>query len=153
MPTLEEFVTNKETYPDTLKITLADGVESTLGEIRSGFMKEKDYRKKTMELSEVRRQHERELQDFEAARLDAEAKLAALAQQLVTARPGATQDDITEELESSPIAKKLYAKINELEGKVKEREVAENEMKTALGNWQQAQIVDQHRKVLASIKQ
>src|SRR5437899_2075242 len=95
MPSLTEILDDKKGFPDDRKITLADGVETTLGELRGGYMKERDYRQKTQAVAEERRTLDQERQKFEQDKQEAEAKLSELLKQVVT--PNAPKPQQVEE--------------------------------------------------------
>ncbi len=152
MPTLEEYLADKAAYPDNTTVKLADGVETTLGSLRSGYMKDSDYRKKTTELADRRRSFDTERQEWEIARLDAEARLTELAKTLMTANPGMTRQEATEELETDPRAAKLNAKIAQLEGKLEQYDQAFARHEQRIRGAEETYVADQHRKVLAEIK-
>ena len=152
MPTLHEYLENRTAYPDSTTITLADGVETTLGDMRSGYMKDADYRKKTSDLADKRRAFDTERQEWEVARLDAEARLTELAKTLMTANPGMTRKDAEEELEDDPRAKKLNQKIAQLESKLGQYDdlIARHEQR--LRGAEETYVADQHRRVIADLK-
>lgn len=151
MPTLEEFLSNKDISDDT-KITLADGVEATFGELRRGHMKEQDYRRKTAELANSKRAFEQQTSEWEAARLDAEAKLTDLAKQLITQNPRATREEIDDEMEQDPRAKKLMSKIEQMETRIAESEKRNQQYEQRFKDQEQAYIADQHRRVLSYLQ-
>jgi hypothetical protein len=152
MPTLDEFISNRDNTDET-KITLADGVETTLGDLRKGFMKEQDYRSKTMDLANRRRTFEQQTSEWEAARLDAEAKLTDLAKQLITQNPRATQEQIDEQLETDPRAKKLNDKIAKMEERLVASEQRNQAYEQKFKAQEESYIADQHRRVLAFLQQ
>lgn len=153
MPTLDELLINRDTYPDTTKITLAEGVETTLGDLRKNTMLERDYRQKTGKLADERRKFETERSEWESARLEAEAKLTDLARQLVTRNPEASRDEIDDILERDPVARKLMSKIESLETKIGERDKSLDEARQRIKLAEENYIADQHRRVLAYLKQ
>lgn len=153
MPTLEDLIQNKETYPDSTKVTLAEGVETTLGELRKNMMLERDYRRKTAELAERRRAFEAEMAEWEAARVQAEAKLTELAKQLVARNPEASRDEVTEMLAHDPVARKLTEYIAGLANKISEIDRKLEDAHQRQRMYEEAYIADQHRRVLAFLKQ
>jgi len=152
LATLQEILGNKTQYADEVKITLADGVETTLGEVRKGYMMESDYRKKTSAVAEAKRSLDSERQQFEAARLDAEAKLEALAAKLIKRDPDTTQTDLERELQSNPVAKALSDQVKGLTEKISTLEKATGGLYEEVKQSRQSAMVDQHRRVLDGIK-
>jgi hypothetical protein len=153
MATLEDILNNKDSYPDTTKITLADGVETTLGDLRKNTMLERDYRQKTAALAAQRRNFEQKQAEWEAARLDAEAKLTELAKQLFAQNPMASRDEIDEMLERDPIARKLSERLQSLEAKLTEADQRVRAAEAKQQMYETAYIADQHRRVLSFLKQ
>lgn len=154
MPTLAEILDDRKGFPDDRKITLADGVETTLGELRSGFMKDADYRQKTSKVAREREELQQERQRFEMDRQEAEAQLAKLVEQAVTRGAPVSQQQAEWEafVERDPLAKRLMSEVTETRTKMSEfeRKFAEQEQK--LHMQQQALLVDQHRRALAALK-
>jgi hypothetical protein len=151
MPTLEEFLSNRDNT-DEVKITLADGVETTLGDLRKGYMKEQDYRRKTGDLANQRRAFEQQTSEWEAARLDAEAKLTELAKQLIGQNPRATQEQIEDLVDADPRAKKLQEKIDKLETRLSEAEKRDQVYAQRFKAQEEAYVADQHRRVLFELQ-
>lgn len=153
MPTLDDYLSNKQQYPDDQKISLADGVETTLGQLRGGFMKDSDYRKKTADVARERERFERDRSDWETARYDAEAKLTDLAKQLVSQRPEASRDEIEDALERDPVAKRLATQLEAVTKKLGALEQATVTNQNTAKMHEQAWLAEQHRRVLNQIKQ
>jgi len=111
MATLQEIMDDKDKYPDDTKILLAEGSEVPLGELRGGYMKDGDYRRKTTEVANHRRQLESERVQFEQARMEAENQLTELAKQAILTKGGepVARDELTDLLERDPVAKALTA--------------------------------------------
>lgn len=154
MPTLQEILDDRKGFPDDRKITLADGVETTLGELRGGYMKDADYRQKTAKVARDREELESARSKFEQDRAEAEAQLASLVEKAVTQGAPRSQqvDEWAAYLERDPVAKRLHAKIESMETKLAEQEKRATEYDERLKQQQQAMLVDQHRRALAAIK-
>lgn len=152
MPTLEEFISNRDNS-DEVKITLSDGVETTLGDLRKGYMKESDYRRKTSDLANQRRSFEQQTSEWEAARMDAEAKLTDLAKQLIGQNPRATQEQIDDQLEGDPRAKKLNDKISQMEQRIADSEKRNQMYEQRFKSQEETYVADQHRRVLYALQQ
>lgn len=152
MPTLQTYLSDRGTYPDTQKITLADGVETTLGELRGGHLMQADYTRKTTELSKYRQAFDQEKMEWDAARLEAEARLTELAKTLMAANPGMSRQDAEEEIESDPRNKRLMTKIEGLEAKLAEYDEKLPNIERGLRSAQEAFVADKHRQVLENIK-
>jgi len=152
LATLQELLENKTQYTDDVKINLADGVYTTLGEVRKGYMMESDYRKKTSAVSEARRELDRDRQQFEAARIDAEVKLESLAAKLLKREPDASQSDLERELQANPVAKALADQVKGLNEKLSKLEEATGGLYEEVKQSKQSAMVDQHRRVLAEIQ-
>lgn len=154
MPTFQEMLDDRKAFPDDNKITMADGVETTLGDIRSGYMKDADYRQKTSKLAREREDFTSAQQRFAQDRQEAEAQLAALVEKAVTQNaPRAQQvDEWQTYLERDPVAKRLASRLEALEAKLTESDKKSQEYERRLHEQQQALLVDQHRRALAAIK-
>jgi hypothetical protein len=153
MASLTELLDDKKTYPDEMKVTLASGVEATIGDLRSGYMKDADYRKKTSTVAEERRRLETERQEFLQAKTDAELQLQAMAEKIITRQPDKGQDEIDAELEDDPKAKKLMAKIAAAEAKAEEAVKRSAAIEEARTKEREAAMVHQHRQVLWMLKE
>jgi len=152
MATLAEILEDKKTYPDDQKITIS-GVETTLGDLRSGYMKDADYRKKTTAIAEARRDLDRRQADFEAARLDAEAKLEAMAAKIIRRDPDTTDTELQGRLEADPVAKRLMDMVTGLTSKIETLNKEVETTKTTLAQGKRQALVDQHRRVLSLLRQ
>ena len=152
MPTLEEYIKDTTSFPNDTSVKLADGVETTLGKLREGFMKDADYRSKTTKLANDKRSFDTERQEWEAARLEAEAKLNALAQQLLQKHPDATREEAEEMVETDPRIKRLTAKLDELNKKSEDYTTKLKELEDRNRLYEETYIADQHRRVLAHLK-
>lgn len=152
MPTFDDLIADKKTYPDDTKITMADGVEVTLGTLRGGFMKDADYRRKTADLSRQREEFTRERTEKEAALQEAEARLQELARQVVGANPHATRDEVADILAQDPVAQKLVSRIEQQETVLKTLAEAVVNMDNRLKQSAMQQYVTQHRKALEHLK-
>lgn len=153
MANLNDILGDKGKYADDIKITLADGVEATLGELRGGFRREADYTQKTQQVAREREVFSREKADFERAKSEAEAHLAQLAEKLVIKNPEAPADEIERHLQTDPVARKLVERIDGFGKKAEEAVARAQRAEDALKNQQQSYIADQHRRVLATLKQ
>lgn len=153
MPTFDELIADKKTYPDETKVTLADGVEVTLGQIRGGYMKDADYRRKTADLARQREEYERDRAERELALQDAEARLQELAKQLVGTYPEKTRDEIADIMSQDPVAQRLVSRIEQLEGAFQPLAEAILRLDAQLKNDAMASMVNQHRRALAYLKQ
>lgn len=153
MPNLNDILADKSKYADDRKITLEDGVETTLGELRGGFSRTEDYTRKTQQVAREREAFSREKAEFERAKSEAEAQLAALAEKVVTRQPEVQVDEIERHLQSDPVARKLVEKIDNIGKKANEAEQRAARAEAALQSQQQNYIADQHRRVLATLKQ
>lgn len=153
MPTFDELIADKKTYPDDTKITMADGVEVTLGHMRGGFMKDADYRRKTADLARHREEFDRDRTEREHALQDAETRLQELAKQVVGHNPTATRDDVADILAQDPVAQRLVNRIEQLEGAFKPLAEAIVSMDKRFKDDAMANMVTQHRRALAYLKQ
>jgi hypothetical protein len=129
-------------------------VESTLGDLRGGFMKDADYRQKTARVAREREELAAERTKFDADKQEAEAQLAALVEKAVTqnAPPNVQQRELDQFLERDPVARHLTSKLTALETKYAAMESATKNYEERLQRQQQALIVDQHRRALAALK-
>jgi hypothetical protein len=152
MPTLEEFINNKTSYPDDTKIALADGVETTLGQLRTGYMKDADYRRKTAEVAEQRRTLTEQQTTWEAARIEAENKLADVAKRLLSERPTASRDEMEDYLANDPVAQRLVSTIGTLEKRLESIEKTTTENAQRQQEMTRTYLADQHRRVLTALK-
>lgn len=152
MPTLNEILEDTKTYPNDRKITLADGVETTLGEVRSGYMKDSDYRKKTSEVANQRREFERERTEFLAAKQEAELQLEQLASRVLKQDPNQNKEELDATLNDDPVAQKLMGKINALEQKLGESYKYMQSAEQRLKQHEDVFVASQHRQVMEKIK-
>jgi hypothetical protein len=136
-----------------MKITLADGVESTLGDLRGGNSRTDDYTRKTQAVAREREAFSREKAEFERAKAEAEAQLASMAEKLVVQRPAAQVDEIEQHLQTDPVARKLVERIDSINKKVEEANARAAKAEETLQQQQRGYIADQHRRVLATLKQ
>jgi len=154
MPSLADILDDKKNFPDDRKITLADGIETTLGELRGGFMKEADYRQKTSKLAREREEFVGEKQRFEQDKTEAEAQLAKLVEQAVTR--GAPRDQQQAEwdafVERDPLAKRLMTELQGVNTKMSALEEKTKVYEQRIAEQQQALLRDQHLRVLAALK-
>jgi hypothetical protein len=152
MATFQELLSDKAKYTDDTKITLTDGAEVTLGDLRKGHMMESDYRKKTSDVSRARQDLEAEQQRFEAARIQAQTQLEELASQVLAKKPGSTESEVDAELEANPLARKLMGKVGELTGRLAKMEEATTQLYQGQQQFKQNMLVNEHRKVLEKLK-
>lgn len=153
MPTLEDFINDRKSYPDDMTIKLADGFEVPLKDLRSGFMKDADYRRKTSDLARDKENWTREQVAKEQALVDAEKKLETLAERVVTANPKASTDEVEDILEQNPVAKRLRGEITELRTVLKPLAEAVMDMDRRQKEQTMGFIAEQHRRVLHALKQ
>ena len=152
MASLTELLDNRTQYPDTTKITLADGVESTFGELRSGYMKDADYRKKTSEVAEQRRSLAAERQSFGEARAEAQAQLEALAEKVVKREPTIQRDELAEELAENPMAKRLMEKIDAADKRAAAAEARAVAIEDGIRKRDEASMVNAHRSMVRELR-
>lgn len=154
MPSLQDLIDDSKKYPNDLKITLHDGVETTLGDLRGGFMKDADYRQKTSRLAREREEFQSEQARFAQDKQEAEAQLAALVEKAVTAGAPRTQqvDEWQAYLERDPVARRLVGELESVKSKLGEFERRSAEYEQRIQQQQQALLVDQHRRALAALK-
>lgn len=157
MPTLQEIIDNKTQYPDTQEIVLTSGsgelVKVTLGDLRGGFMKDADYRKKTTEVANQRRDLDRQRQEWEKERADAEAKLQEIAAKLVKQPSVTTEDDLTEAIKADPVGKYLLEKLESVTKDMGELKESAKRLDDTTKLHAETYLADQHRRVLAHLKQ
>lgn len=152
MATLQELLSDRTKYPDDTKITLADGVETTIGEVRKGYLMESDYRKKTSQVAEAKRNLDYERQQFDAARADAEAKLQAMADRLVRQHPDQSQSELEASLAADPVAKALAEQVKALNVQVQQLKQATGTIAQNIDASRQNEMVSQHRRVLSELR-
>ena len=154
MPSLQDLLDDRKKYGDDLKVTLAEGAETTLGELRGGFMKEADYRQKTSRVAREREELSAAQAKFEQDRQEAEAQLAALVEKAVSPNANANQQqqELEAYLQRDPVARHLTQKLSAVEAKLADQEKKSVAYEERLRNQQQAMLVDQHRRALAAIK-
>lgn len=153
MPKLEDVIADKKTYPDETKITLAEGTEVTLGELRGGFMKDADYRQKTSTLARQREEFDQDYARRKAELADAEERLQELAKQVVQAKPEITRDEVAEVLERDPVARRLVGRIQQLEEALKPLASAVLGIDQRMKQGQLEYVAEQHRRALAWLKE
>jgi hypothetical protein len=116
-------------------------------------MMESDYRRKTTTLAESRKEFDRERQQFEAARLEAEQKLEEIAANVMKREPATTRDELAEALEANPVAKALAEQIKSLSSELSEIKKTTGAIGQEIVNSRQQAMVNEHRKALEKIKQ
>ena len=151
MATLADILNDKQ-RPDDQKIVI-EGAETTLGELRKTALFQADYTKKTMALADERRKLDSDRSEFEYARLEAEAKLTELAKQIVQQNPQATRDEVEDMMERDPLARRLMEKMEGVTANLKELQQKTAQQEELLKRQQMAYYEDQHRRVLAKLKQ
>lgn len=157
--TLDEILSNKEQFPDEQPIQLAEGVTVTLGQLRAGYLKDADYRRKTAALAEERRRFEAERAQHLAALQEAEVRLQQMATEVLQRATAANRAPLTpaqaeQALDDDPRVAALRQEIEAL----KQRAVAPLAQAVAqLGQYlhqqQLAAYAQQHRMMLAALKQ
>lgn len=151
--TWDEVLTDRTTYPDDMIMSLADGTEVPLSDLRAGYLKDADYRRKTSDLARQREEFEKTATDRAQALADAEARLRQMAEQLQTRQPNATKDEVQEQLESNPIAKRLFDKIAALEQAMPNIAKAMTVLDQRQKDSQIAYLAEQHRRVIHHLKE
>lgn len=158
MPRFDDIVANREQYPDETQITLPDGTPVTLGDIRAGYMKDADYRRKTSELAQQRR----ELEQFAALRAQelqaAEQRLVELAAQVVAGQrqpeaDAAAPSEEMEEEETDPRIKRLRDELGTIKQVLDPLAQAVIGMDQRMRQSALAYLAQQHRQVLQRLKQ
>lgn len=115
MPKLNEIIANKKDYPDEQTVNVG-GEDITLGELRQGYMKDADYRQKTTTLAREREEFHRDYAAKAAALDETKRQLQAMAQSVAAKAPSdASEDDIEEEINRNPVAKRLKNQLNQME--------------------------------------
>lgn len=158
MASMDDILNDKKTYPDDTKITLASGVETTIGDLRGGFMRDRDYRQKTMDLGRERDNFAKEKSEFETAKTTAEQELRALADRTVShlaqQRGGVqpTVDEVEEALQRDPIAKRLFEQNKKLEARVTELDERDKRHDAILQAQQKQYWTDRFQMELAALK-
>jgi hypothetical protein len=151
---LDDIINDTKTYPDETTIRLADGVETTLKDLRAGYLKDADYRRKTAdvarqrtELDQARLRHTQEVQE-------AEARLQQLAGQIIQQQgPNAQPDEVIEAIRSNPVARRLAEEVDQLKALVAPLARSVLEIDNRFKNNQLQALTNQHRVVLHAIKQ
>jgi hypothetical protein len=151
LASLVDLLNNKDVADDQ-KITINDA-ETTVGELRQGWMRQQDYTKKTTDIARHRKELEQERSEWEYARLEAEGKLNDLARQIMTANPGMTKDEAEDEARDNPAYSKLNKKLESLEEKLEKfgnaaESLAEEQKRLKLLDYER-----QHRAMLLKLKE
>lgn len=154
MATLDEIVANKEQYPDDITIDVK-GVQFRLGDLRGGYMKDADYRKKTTELATSRKQFEQSRLGFEQEREAAKAELDQIARGIFekAIQHGGTRTEAIQDVEDDPKIKALNDKIDALNKGIETITTNFKAVKDRLDSGERAFMADQHRRALMVIKQ
>jgi len=160
MATLEEYLADRKQYPDDQKIVLADGLETTLGELRDqGFFRKQDYTHKTNAVAREREALQREKAEWEQSKTAAEAELARLAEQALQRaatvqrqNPDATVDEVDAYIAKDPVSQRLLRQIEAAnkrasDAEAKATKAAEENAKQQQWYWQ-----DLHQRALAAMK-
>lgn len=156
MPSFDELLADKTTYPDEQKITLSDGVEVTVGSLRSGFLRQQDYTQKTQTLARERQTIETERQQLEQEKGEAEDYLKNLAVDVVKGAKRAGDrvdpDVVADELAENPVAKRLMERIEKLGAELETVRAKQGQQDETLAGHERAYFVDKHRAVLAVLR-
>lgn len=160
MPSLAEILEDKKGFPDDRKITLADGVETTLGDLRDqGYFRKQDYTRKTEALARDRDAFAQEKSQFEQAKAGAEAELARLAEQVVqrtqnvaAGAPAASIDEVEAYMARDPVSQRLLAKQQALMTELETLKAGQQQAAEALKQQQQWFYTDLHQRALATLK-
>lgn len=156
MPSFEELLNDKTTYPDDRKVQLAEGIEVTVGDLRGGHLRRDDYSRKTATLARERQELETAKGQLQADREEAERALAEMAKDVVAKTRAAGQEpgkaDIEEELERSPIARKLMETVQTLTKRLDENDQRAKKQEEALVAHETTWYADKHRQVLGFLK-
>lgn len=159
MPRIDDIIGNKDQYPDDTQITLPDGTPITLGEVRAGYMKDADYRRKTSELAQSRRELE-QLAALRAQELQAaEQRLVELAAQVVTGQAQRQQANAAmpsegeDEEETDPRIKRLRDELATIRQTIDPLAQAVLGMDQRMRQSALAYLAQQHQQVLQRLKQ
>lgn len=158
MASMDDILTDKKTYPDDTKITMASGVETTIGDLRGGFMRQRDYTQKTQDLSRERDAFARDKAEHESAKQTAEQELRALADRTVSLlaqqRGGAqpSTDEVEDALQRDPIAKRLFEQSKKLEARLTEIDERDKRHEAILQQQQKQYWTDRFQMELAALK-
>lgn len=160
MATLEDYLSNKKEYPDDQKIVLADGLETTLGELRDqGFFRKQDYTHKTNAIARDREALVREKAEWEQSKTAAEAELARLAEQAVSRaatvqrqNPEATGDEVDEYIKKDPVSQRLLRQIEKANARATDAEAKATKAAEENARQQQWYYQDLHQRALAALK-
>ena len=153
MPTWDEALTDKTTYPDDRKVTLADGVDTTFGDLRKGTMFERDYRQKTSTLARQREEFQSQQTEFEAQKTSAEAQLKELAEKLILQRQPTTVDEVEDLIRRDPVASRLQREIAEKSAKVDKLFERAEQFEASMKARDEAAMIHEHRMQLARLQQ
>ncbi len=153
MPTWEDALADKTTYPDDRKVTLADGVETTFADLRKGTMFERDYRQKTSAHARQREEFQREKTEFEGQKTAAEIQLKDLAEKLILQRQPTTVDEVEDLIRRDPVASRLQRDIAEKSAKMDELLKRADQFEAGLRARDEAAMIQEHRSQLARLQQ
>lgn len=151
MATWDEIVSDRTTFPDTTQIKLADGTEVPLGQIRSGYMKDADYRQKTSSLARQKEEMDRAWTERITALQEGEAHLVNLAKEVMRQNPGMTRQEAVEEVNLDPAVKQLKGELAELKKVMGPMANALTELDKRWKDSQRAFVVSQHKQKLDEI--
>ena len=153
MPTWEDALADKTTYPDDRKVTLADGVETTFADLREGTMFERDYRQKTSTLARQRDEFQKERTEFDVQKTSAEAQLKDLAEKLIVQRRPQTVDEVEALIANDPVASRLQRDIAELRAAKDESVKRAEQFEAALKTRDENAMIQEHRMQMARLQQ
>jgi len=148
----EEVVSDRNKYPDEMVVRLADGTETTMAELRPGYMKDSDYRQKTAMLARQRDEFESHAVGRLTALQEGEAQLRAIAAEMMRQNPNATRQEIASEMSGDEDVQRLRAEIAELKGTVAPLAKYITEFDSRSKEARRAFVVNEHRKALADLK-
>ena len=153
MPTWEDALSDKTTYPDDRKVTLADGVETTFADLRKGTMFERDYRQKTSTLARQRDEFQKERTEFDVQKTSAEAQLKELAEKLIVQRRPQTVDEVEALIANDPVASRLQRDIAELKAAKDEMAKRAEQFEAQIKDRDERAMIQEHRMQLARLQQ
>jgi hypothetical protein len=154
MSNWDEIIANSKEFPNDTTVKLANGTEISLGTIRSGYLKDKDYREKTTALARQKDELERQWTERVQALQEAEAHLMGLARDIVQNKPaGVPRQEIQEDVAADPEVRRLATQIDEMKKVMEPMARALVDMDKRWQEAQKASLVTAHRETLAKLKE
>lgn len=150
MASLVELLNNKDVTDD--RKVIIDDVETTVGELRQGWLRQQDYTRKTTDLARQRDEFNKDRTEWEYARLEAESKLNELARQLIERNPNADERELKRQYDADPAVMKLNSELAEIKDALSIIAKTAKDSRDEVERLRMADYERQHRAVIDTLR-